>query len=134
MGPRLPVWLYLLMVFAGGAGVGVFADRLYTAKAVRADTRAVAPRNPDDFRKRYVEELKKRLNLDAAQVEKLSAILAATQKRMHDLHERDRPELTAIHQEQVDRVNAVLSATQRTEYDHMREEREKRRAAERNEK
>ncbi len=134
MGPRLPVWFYLLMVFAGGAGVGVFADRLYTAKTVRADTRAIPPRNPDDFRKRYVEELKKRLKLDTSQVEKLSGILTATQKRMHDLHERDRPEMTAIHQEQVDRVNEILTAPQRTEYDRMREEREKRRAAERNER
>ncbi|MDQ6677567.1 MAG: hypothetical protein M3Z09_09760 [Acidobacteriota bacterium] len=130
MTSKLPVWFYLLMVFAGGTGVGVFADRIYTTKTVRAAT----PRNPDDFRKRYVEELKKRLNLDASQVEKLSAILAATQKRMHDLHERERPEITAVHQDQVDRVNAILNGTQRSEYNRMREEREKKRAAERNER
>jgi len=49
---------------------------------------------------------------------------------MHALHERDRPEMTAIHQEQVDKVHAILDDKQDAEYDKMREEREKRRAAE----
>lgn len=129
-GSRIPVWLYLFLVFAGGLGVGAFSDRLYTAKTVKADSRDAGPRSSEDYRKRYIEELKKRLNLKADQVIKLNAVLQATQARMHALHERDRPEMTAIHQEQVDKVHAILDDKQDAEYDKMREEREKRRAAE----
>ncbi len=130
-GSRVPVWVYLLLVFAGGAGVGVFSDRLYTAKTVIADSRTALPRNPDDYRKHYVDELKRRLNLTPGQITQLNAVLAATQERMRLLHERDRPEMTAIHQEQVDKVHAILDAKQHAEYDRMRAEREKRRTAER---
>ena len=131
IGSKIPVWAYLLLVFVGGGAVGVFADRLYAVKAVSADTRAPGPRTPDEYRKRYVEELKSRLKLDSDQATKLNAVLEATQQRMHDLHEREKPEMTAIHQEQVDRVHAILNDKQDVEYDKMREEREKRRNAER---
>ena len=130
IGSRAPIWAYLLLVFAGGGVVGVFADRLYTVKGVSADSRA-QPRTPDEYRQKYVEELKTRLKLDAVQVAKLNAVLESTQERMHQLHEREKPEMTAIHQEQVDRVHEILNDKQDVEYDKMREEREKRRAAER---
>ncbi len=132
-GTRIPVWGYLILVFVGGAGVGIFGDRLYTAETVSADTRSGSPRSPDEYRKRYTDELKKRLNLTPNQLVKLNGVLQATQERMHVLHERDRPEMTAIHQEQVDQVHAILNDKQDAEYDKMRQEREKRRAAERNE-
>ncbi len=131
-GIRIPAWLYLILVFVGGAGVGIFGDRLYTAETVSADTRSGSTRSPEEYRKRYTDELKKRLNLTPDQVVKLTGVLQATQERMHALHERDRPEMTAIHQEQVDKVHAILDDKQDAEYDKMREEREKRRAAERN--
>ncbi len=124
---RGPVWAYLLLVFAGGGVVGVFADRLYTVKSVRADVRPT----PDEYRKRYVAELKSRLKLDPPQVDKLNAILESTQQSMHALHEREKPEMTAIHQEQVDKVHSILNEKQIVEYEKMRDEREKRRAAER---
>jgi len=131
IGSRVPVWLYLILVFAGGAGVGVFGDRLYTTETtVRADTRS-GSRTPDEYRTRYIEELKRRLNLTPDQLLKLNAVLQATQERMHALHERDRPEMSAIHQEQVDKVHAILDDRQDAEYDKMRQEREKKRAAER---
>jgi hypothetical protein len=49
---------------------------------------------------------------------------------MQELHERYRPDMTAIHKDQVDRVHAILSDTQRTTYDKMRKERQKQREAE----
>ena len=127
LGSRGPIWAYLLLVFAGGGVVGIFADRLYTVKAVSADARLA----PDEWRKRYTEEMKGRLKLNADQLTKLNTVLETTQQRMHALHEREKPEMTAIHQEQVDKVHAILTPSQALEYDRMREEREKRRAAER---
>ena len=131
-GSRIPVWLYLVLVFAGGAGAGIFGDRLYTARTVSADSRSGAPRSPEEFRKRYTDEMKRRLSLTPDQLTQLNSVLQATQDRMRALHERDRPEMSAIHQEQVDQVHAILDDKQDAEYDKMREEREKKRAQERN--
>jgi hypothetical protein len=118
--------IYLLMVFIAGAALGVVSDRLYTAKSVIAKSKPTAA----EFRQRYIEELRTRLKLDAKQVTRLSEILDDTDKRMQELHERDRPDMIAIHKDQVDQVHAILTEPQRTEYDKMRKERQKRREAE----
>ncbi len=123
---NLPAWVYLLMVFAAGSALGVVSDRLYTTKSVIANSKA-APRNPAEYRQRYVDELRGRLKLDAKQVVELSGILDTTDKRMQALHEHYRPEMTAIHKDQVDEVHAILTEAQRVEYDKMRQERQKRR-------
>ena len=118
---NVSAWVYLLIVFAGGAGLGAVADRLYTARSVAAK---------QDPRQRYIEELRGHLKLSQDQTSKLSAILDATDQKMKDLHERDRPEMTAIHKQQVAQVQAILTEPQRAEYNRMRAERQKRREAE----
>jgi hypothetical protein len=122
----LSAWFYLLMVFAAGAALGVVSDRLYTAKTVIAKSKPTAA----EFRQRYIDELRTRLKLDAKQVVQLSDILDVTDKRMQDLHERYRPDMTAIHKSQVDQVHAILTDAQRAEYDKMRKERQLKREAE----
>ena len=125
-------WVYLLLVFVGGAGFGFTADRFYTAKTVSADSRVAAPKSAAEYRQRYIEELHTRLHLEPTQVAKLTAILDDTDNRMKDLHERYRPEMTEIHKEQVKNVHAILTEKQSTEYDKMRAEHQKRREAENN--
>jgi uncharacterized membrane-anchored protein YhcB (DUF1043 family) len=119
-------WVYLLMVFAAGTALGVVSDRLYTAKSVIAKSKPTAA----EFRQRYVDELRTHLKLDAKQVTELSAILDDTDKRMQDLHEHYRPDMTAIHQDQVEKVHAILTEPQRAAYDKMRKERQRQREAE----
>ncbi len=119
-------WLYLLMVFAAGAALGVMSDRLYTANTVIAKSKPAAA----EYRQRYISELRGRLKLDAKQVDQLSKILDTTDQKMQELHERYRPDMTAIHQDQVNQMHAILTEAQRTEYDKMRAERQKRRDAE----
>ena len=124
----LSTWVYLLLVFASGVALGVFSDHLYTAKTVLAKT--VAARNdPNEFRRKYMEEMRTRLKLDAKQVSTLSQILDETGVQMRDLHEKYRPEMTSIHNAQVDRVRRILTIDQRSEYQKMLDEREAKRQA-----
>jgi hypothetical protein len=124
-------WVYLLLVFACGAALGVFSDHLYTTKTVVA--KSIATKNdPNEFRRKYIDEMRMRLKLTAGQTSELSLILDETGAQMHDLHEKYKPEMTAIHNAQVDRVKGILTDAQRSEYQKMMDEREAKRRADKN--
>ena len=110
--------VYLLVVFASGAVVGGFANRLYMAKTVTPT--ADAPRNHDELRKQYIQDMRSRLHLTEAQITELQQIMDATGQRMHEMHK-------AIEDEHVRKVVAMLDDSQKAEYAKMREEREKHR-------
>ena len=117
---RWKIALYVGLVFVSGALLGAFSHRLYTVSGVSAN----APRNPEEFRKRYMEEMKSRLKLTADQVTKLSVILDETRARVRSTRESIEPEIRKIREEQQEKVHQILSADQRPEYDKMRQERE----------
>lgn len=117
---RWKIALYVGLVFVSGALLGAFSHRLYTVSGVSAN----APRNPEEFRKRYMEEMKSRLKLSADQVTKLSVILDETRARVRSTRESIEPEIRQIRDEQQEKVHQILSADQRPEYDKMRQERE----------
>jgi hypothetical protein len=119
---QLTVALYAVLTFASGLVVGVAGYRLYTASNVRAK---VEPRSPEDFRKKYVEEMRSRLKLSDKQVTDLNAVLDATRERFRQLREKERPEVKAIQDEQLERIRALLSAEQLAEYEKMRAERDR---------
>ena len=110
--------LYLLVVFASGAVVGVFANRLYMAKAVTATVNA--PRSRAEVRKEYIQDMSTRLHLSDAQVTELQQIMDATGQRMHEMHK-------TVEDEHIRKVVAMLDDGQKIEYAKMRQEREKRR-------
>jgi len=119
-------WIYLLLVFLSGAALGVFSDHLYTTKTVLAKTVA-AKNDPNEFRHKYIDEMKSRLKLDAKQLTTLNQILDETEVQVHDVHQKYKPEMTSIHNAQVDRVKGILSDGQQTEYQKMLDEREAKR-------
>jgi len=120
---QLAVALYAVLTFASGTLVGVVGHRLY----VTANTKeGGGRRSPDDFRKRYIEEMRSRLKLDDQQVSQLNGILDATRERFRQLRERERPEMDAIQEDQRTRIRAILSPAQQAEYTKFLEEREKR--------
>jgi hypothetical protein len=120
--------IYVALVFLSGAALGVFSDHLYTTKTVLAKT--VAARNdPNEFRRKYIDDMRTRLKMDPAQIATLSQILDETDVQMHDLHQKYRPEMTSIHNAQVDRVKGILKSEQVAEYQKMLDEREARRKA-----
>jgi len=120
--PGLAAALYVVLVFLSGAVVGVFGDRLYTAKTVIAN---VSVPKPADYRKQYVEDMTKRLQLTREQVTQLGAILDDTRTKFHEEHDRSKQQLAQIHDEQVQKIHEILSPVQQPEYEKFRAEREK---------
>jgi hypothetical protein len=119
--------LYLALLFLGGVAVGVFGHRLYTLNSVNA---SVNPRNPEEFRRRYVAEMRKRLKLTDDQVTSLGPILDETRQRHHQLVDKHRPEFKAIQDEQIRKIRGILTEAQQAEYTTMLAEREKQRQRE----
>ncbi len=106
--------MYLLVVFASGAVVGGFANRLYMAKTVSA-----TPTHAE-LNRQYIQDMRSRLHLTDAQVTQLKEIMSATDQRMHDMHK-------TIKEEHIQKVVAMLDDNQKAEYAKLRAEREKRR-------
>lgn len=114
--------LYFALVFAAGIGVGILAQRYVIAAPVRAAGHA--PRESERFRKAMVEELTKRLSLDAGQVSQLETILDGSRKEFQDFRERHKDEMKAIYDRQHEQIAAMLRPDQRVAYDKLRAERE----------
>ncbi len=123
--PGLTAVVYLVLVFLSGALVGGFGHRLYTQGTVSASS--TAGRSPEEYRKRYIGEMRSRLMLDDGQVAKLNEILDSTRLQYKKFNEAHKIELSGIQNDQVARVKAILSDSQRLEYEKMRAEREKNR-------
>jgi len=118
--------LYLAILFFSGVAVGAFGLRLYTLNSVRASGRP----NPEEFKRRYIAELRTRLHLTDDQVAKLGPILDETRKQFREMHEKHRPELKAIQDEQTQRIRALLNDSQQAEYSRFLDERERQRQRE----
>ena len=116
--------IYVALIFLSGIAVGGFGMRLYTLSSVNAN---VNPRNPDEFRRRYVAEMRSRLKLTDDQVNQLHPVLDETRQRYRDLHEKHKPELDAIQNDQVRKIRAILTDAQQPEYTKLLEERERER-------
>ena len=82
--------------------------------------------SPEQWQRRYVDEMRSRLKLSDDQVQKLKGIMEATRKSFDGLREKNRPEEQAIQAQHAQSVSAILNDTQRAEYAKMREERERR--------
>jgi len=119
--------LYLALLFLGGVVVGAFGHRLYTLNSVNA---SVNPRNPEEFRRRYVAEMRTRLKLTDDQVARLGPVLDETRQRHRELMDKHRPEFKAIQDEQVRSIREILTDSQQAEYTRMLADREKQRQRE----
>jgi len=74
--------------------------------------------------------MRQKLKLNPKQVSTLSQILDQTDNQMRELHQKYRPEMTAIHNTQVECVKGMLNDAQRAEYTKMLAEREAKRKTE----
>jgi len=121
---RWTVALYMALVFACGGVVGAFAYRLYTVSGVSAN---VGQRNPEEFRKRFMADMKARLQLTDEQAAKLGAIMDETRARFRDVREKFEPEMQKIREDQRQRISELLSPSQQAEWQKIMEERQRRR-------
>jgi hypothetical protein len=124
---RSAIALYVGLIFASGAVLGVFGNRLYNASTVSAK----APASPDEFRKMVVAEYKRRLQLSEDQVLKVNLILDETQAQVKEIHAKTDPALKAVHDNQIEHMTEILTPAQRTEYETMRKERQEQRQKQR---
>lgn len=115
----LPFWLYGLLIFSGGAAVGALGHRLYSASSVTA---TAGPLRPDEWRKRFVGEMKTRVELDDSQMDRLNVILDESKQLFDQVRSKYHPEMKAIYDAQVQRINDILTEKQRAEYAKIREE------------
>jgi hypothetical protein len=115
---RAAVALYVGLIFLSGLVLGAFSHRLYTATSVAASP------GPDEWRKRYMDEMQTRLKLAPEQTSQLSTILDETRASFQQVRERMKPEMDAIRDGQAARIRTMLSDVQRDEYERMRRERD----------
>lgn len=115
------LWTYLVLVFAGGLATGFFADRAYTMREVSAHA---APHSPEEWKRKYLADLRSRCHLTDEQAGKVGAVLDVTRQRAEALRARMAPEWEALHQDQVRQVRELLAGPQVAEFDKFRAERE----------
>ncbi len=121
---RKTIALYVGLVFASGAVLGIFGDRLYTVSTVTKAKNAKP--SPEEFRRGYLGFMQKRLSLSETQVTHLGLILDETRARMNEVHERTIPEQQEIQKSQSDKIRALLTPAQQSEYDVVVKERRER--------
>lgn len=121
---RWTVALYMALVFACGAVVGAFGHRLYTVSGVSAN---VTQRNPEEFRKRFMADMKDRLQLNDDQAAKLGVIMDETRARFRQVRDKFEPEMQKIRDDQRQRISELLSPSQQAEWHKIIEERQRRR-------
>ena len=127
---RSAIVLYVGLIFASGAVLGVFGTRLYNASTVSAKA-IKAPPSPDEFRKMVIAEYQRRLLLTDIQLEKLNLILDETQAQVKEIHAKTDPALKAVHDHQIESMNRMLTPVQQTEYEKMRKDRQEQRQKQR---
>lgn len=120
--------LYMALVFASGAVLGVVGNRSYAAyTAARVTQNKNKERRqftPDDYKRRYISFMEHRLSLTADQSAQLGVILDDTRAKFDELQQRIGPEQAAIGQGQTDKIRAMLNEEQRAQYEVMLKERD----------
>jgi hypothetical protein len=131
--------LSLVLVFLSGILVGAVSYRLYAVNTVNTATapggRGPGQRpDPEEIRKRRIREMRERVNLDDAQVQKLNEIYDHTRQEFQSLKKKGDEEGHQIWDRQREAVRAMLRPDQAPLYDQyqkeMDEQRKKRMAAE----
>jgi len=113
---RLTIALYVGLIFASGAVLGVFGHSLYSVSTVKSNP------TPEALRKKKLAEMQSRLKLSDEQFAKINSIYDETRARFHEVRHRMDPEMEKIGKEQREKVRSVLSTDQQAEYEKMLKE------------
>jgi hypothetical protein len=114
---RMTIALYVGLIFASGAVLGVFGHSLYSVTTVKSSS----PK-PEEVRKKKLAEMQSRMKLSDEQVSKINSIYDETRVKFHEMRERHRPEVDALEKAQREKVRATLSPDQQAEYEKMLKE------------
>jgi hypothetical protein len=129
---RFLAFLGLLAIFVSGALCGAFGYRLYLASPVSGHNlspgtagahKGPGP-DPEEVRKRVLEEMRQRVKLDDAQIAKLNRIFDDTRAQFDQIHREMNDRGHAAWDKQVAEVKAILRPEQEPLYDQLRAEHE----------
>ena len=118
---KVTVWTYLVLVFAGGLATGFFADRVYTMRTVSANA---SPHNPEEWKRKYLADVRERCHLTDPQVAQVTTILDNTRHKADALRARMAPEWAALRAEQVRQMRELMAGPQVAQFDQFHAERE----------
>ncbi|MBV8708321.1 MAG: hypothetical protein JO182_24060 [Acidobacteriaceae bacterium] len=107
-----------VLLFCSGVAVGALAHRYYSATVVNA-------KGSEDFRQRYLSEMRSKLGLTSAQVDQLETIMDETKARTRAVRDQYRPEMLKIRSEQISRVKSILTPQQLPIYEQLVAEHER---------
>ncbi|MBV9224335.1 MAG: hypothetical protein JOY85_09925, partial [Acidobacteriaceae bacterium] len=85
----------------------------------------VNAKGSEDFRQRYLSEMRSKLGLTSAQVDQLETIMDETKARTRAVHDQYRPEMLKIRSEQISRVKSILTPQQLPIYEQLVAEHER---------
>lgn len=126
--PKRIATLYLGVVFAAGAVLGVAAYRFYAVNIAKADFQA-APLSPQEYRAQAVSKLERELGLSPEQTVELQKVYDYIGERWHDVRDAMETELEAMRKERADRIMGMLTPEQQEKYRAILEEKRRKREA-----
>ena len=113
---NLPITLYLFLVFVSGAVVGALAYRLYSPPAAKSAQRV----SPEEWRRRFLDEIHTRVNLTPDQMQKVNAIMDETRARFDSAREKHHQVVDQIREEQRAKMRALMTPEQLPKYEQFR--------------
>lgn len=120
---RVSAALYLILVFASGIIVGTVGHRLYSTTTASASTLT-----PDEWKKRYLEQMKKRVGASPDQLARVTAIMNDTKRKFDDVHAQEKTVHDKLYAQQVEDVRAVFAdEKQKAAFEAWRAERKRER-------
>ena len=120
---KLPIALYLFLVFTSGAVVGALGYRIYNPPSARG-VGTLPRRGTEEFRRQYMDEMRTRLGLRPDQMEKLSGIVDRTDERFNDARAQHNEMIRDLREDHVASVRAILTPDQLPKYEKLHAERE----------
>jgi hypothetical protein len=129
---RTSALLSLMFVFLSGALVGAVSHRLYMVNTVNGGGGPNAVQRPQKFdpeevRRRRINEMRDKVKLDDDQVAKLNGIYDHTRQQFHDLKKKGDEEGHAIWENQKEAVRAILKPEQQGLYEQFQKEQDEQR-------
>ncbi len=122
--------LSLILVFLSGALVGAVSYRLYMVNTVSSSGASGArPQrmDPEEVRKRRINEMREKVKLDDDQVARLNAIYDHTRQQFHTLKKKGDEEGHTIWENQKDSVRAILRPEQLPLYEQYQKDQDEQR-------
>ena len=103
---RVSAALYLILVFASGIIVGTVGHRLYSTTTASASASTLTP---DEWKKRYLEQMKKRVGASPDQLARVTAIMNDTKRKFDDVLAQEKTVHDKLYAQQVEDVRAVFA-------------------------